>query len=183
MKPLYTISKGFLSKEECDLIVASFSMNNIGFVMITERGEKDVVRNQYIPEIRTCDLSNFDTSHFVFEKARRKFMELKEVYGLSDLGGIAYNFVRYREGGKFAKHTDAYENMVGSHRQLSMSVQLTNTHEGGQFVIYKPGTDEPKYPKLEQGDALLFKSTLMHEVQPITKGERYALVLWFMTKE
>jgi predicted 2-oxoglutarate/Fe(II)-dependent dioxygenase YbiX len=66
---------------------------------------------------------------------------------------------------------------------LSMSVQLTNDHEGGQFVIYKPGTEEPKYPKLGVGDALLFKSTLQHEVQPITKGERYALVLWFMTKE
>jgi PKHD-type hydroxylase len=36
-----------------------------------------------------------------------------------------------------------------------------------------------KTAKLKQGQAIFFASWLQHRVKPVTKGERYSLVMWF----
>jgi PKHD-type hydroxylase len=49
-------------------------------------------------------------------------------------------------------------------------------YEGGELtVIDSYGTHEVKLPA---GDAIVYPSTSVHEVQPVTRGERVASFLW-----
>lgn len=78
-------------------------------------------------------------------------------------------------GGYFKAHRD----FTGpeSHRAFAMTINLNaEEYEGGHLVfpefgphLYRPGT----------GDAVLFSGYLMHEVQPVTRGRRFALLSFF----
>lgn len=63
-------------------------------------------------------------------------------------------------------------------RKLSFSVQLSDpeTYEGGDLVFYfnKNGESMGK----QRGKGIFFPSWTLHEVKPVTKGTRYALVGW-----
>jgi hypothetical protein len=176
-KPLYTLTRNFLSDEECDELRDRWKFYSVGHIQHKEAG------NVYNPNSRIVDLSLLDESHPVFEKGRQHFESLKEQYGLSDLGRVSYNFLRYKVGGKFNKHTDVMmRDQYRANRQLSMTIQLSEGHKGGEFVIYKPGREEGKVVPLEKGSAVSFRSEILHQVNPVLEGERTVLVLWFMTK-
>ena len=63
-------------------------------------------------------------------------------------------------------------------RKLSLSIQLSDpsSYEGGELVLYV-GEEGITVPK-EQGKLIAFPSFTLHEVKPVTKGERYSLVAW-----
>jgi PKHD-type hydroxylase len=62
-------------------------------------------------------------------------------------------------------------------RKISMTLLLSDpsTFEGGELEFM----DEGRMLKLQQGQAVFFASWLQHRVKPVTKGERYSLVMWF----
>jgi PKHD-type hydroxylase len=55
-----------------------------------------------------------------------------------------------------------------------------DTYEGGNLLMH---IDDPGQ-KIEkkQGKLVLFPSYVLHEVTPVTKGERYSLVAWLTGK-
>ena len=88
-------------------------------------------------------------------------------------------FTHYLEGGFYEWHMD--NDVAGKHqppvRKISMTLLLSDpsTFEGGELEIMSKG----KTAKLKQGQAMFFASWLQHRVKPVTKGERYSLVMWF----
>jgi PKHD-type hydroxylase len=93
-------------------------------------------------------------------------------------------FTEYNENqqGFYAKHTDIedssrLENFVDI-RKLSFSIQLSNPqdYEGGELILYINGKEfiAPK----TKGTIIFFESNILHEVKPVKKGNRYALVSW-----
>ena len=88
-------------------------------------------------------------------------------------------FTHYLEGGFYDWHMD--NDLIGKHqppvRKISMTLLLSDpsTFEGGELEFMSDG----KTAKLKQGQAIFFASWLQHRVKPITKGERYSLVMWF----
>ena len=74
-----------------------------------------------------------------------------------------------------------HNDVVGKHqppvRKISMTLLLSDpsTFEGGELEFMSKG----KTAKLKQGQAIFFSSWLQHRVKPVTKGERYSLVMWF----
>jgi PKHD-type hydroxylase len=93
-------------------------------------------------------------------------------------------FTEYNEGqqGFYSKHTDCgsnsgLDNFVDI-RKLSFSIQLSNPedYEDGELIIYKTGKEfiAPK----TKGTIIFFESNILHEVKPVKKGTRYALVSW-----
>ena len=62
-------------------------------------------------------------------------------------------------------------------RKISMTLLLNdhNEFEGGHLELMRPG----KTAFLKQGHAICFASFLNHKVQPVTKGMRQSLVVWF----
>ena len=59
---------------------------------------------------------------------------------------------------------------------MSLSIQLTDPkeYEGGDLCLYQE--EKGDIMKKEQGTLILFPSYTLHEVKPITKGERNSLV-------
>ena len=88
-------------------------------------------------------------------------------------------FTHYLTGGFYEWHMD--NDVAGKHqppvRKISMTLLLSpeNEFEGGELEIMSKG----KTAKLKQGQAIFFASWLQHRVKPVTKGERYSLVMWF----
>jgi PKHD-type hydroxylase len=62
-------------------------------------------------------------------------------------------------------------------RKISMTLLLNHESEfeGGHLEIGGPD----KFAPLKQGNALCFASFINHRVQPVTKGIRQSLVVWF----
>jgi len=64
---------------------------------------------------------------------------------------------------------------------LSLTVFLSDpaSYDGGELVIDSDST--PVRLKLPQGDAVLYPSTALHEVAPVTRGTRWAAVTWIQS--
>ena len=88
-------------------------------------------------------------------------------------------FTEYPEGGFYDWHMDCDVNMQHEPpvRKLSMTLLLNDPSEfeGGDLELMAPG----KYKKMEQGHATIFASFLNHRVNPVRRGVRQSLVVWF----
>ena len=88
-------------------------------------------------------------------------------------------FTEYPEGGFYDWHMDSDVNMTHEPpvRKISMTLLLSpeNQFEGGELELMARG----KIAKLKQGHAICFASFLNHRVNPVTKGMRQSLVVWF----
>ena len=88
-------------------------------------------------------------------------------------------FTEYPVGGFYDWHMDCDTHMAHEPpvRKISMTLLLNDPSEfeGGDLEIMGPGRSTP----LKQGHAICFASFLNHRVQPVTKGMRQSLVVWF----
>ena len=88
-------------------------------------------------------------------------------------------FTEYPVGGFYDWHMDcdtimAHEPPV---RKISMTLLLNDPSEfeGGHLELGAPG----KFGELKQGHAICFASFINHRVQPVKRGLRQSLVVWF----
>ena len=88
-------------------------------------------------------------------------------------------FTEYPEGGFYDWHMDCDINMQHEPpvRKISMTLLLNDPSEfeGGHLELMSPGT----FGELKQGHAICFASFINHRVQPVTRGIRQSLVVWF----
>ncbi len=85
-------------------------------------------------------------------------------------------FSRYDTGMAYGRHTD--NALMGSFARsdVSFTLFLTSTYEGGELVI--EAADDEKAYKLEAGEMIVYPSTALHRVNPVTKGTRLVVVGW-----
>lgn len=84
---------------------------------------------------------------------------------------------RYREGMEYGPHID--DALMGGRRaDLSFTLFLSapDSYEGGELVM--DGTEGETEIKLDPGDAVLYATSAIHHVAPVTSGERLAVVGW-----
>ncbi len=84
---------------------------------------------------------------------------------------------RYGPGMEFGMHVDDPIQM-GNRTDLSFTLFLSpaDSYEGGGLVLQD--TIEERVIKLEAGSALLYPTSALHQVEPVTRGERLAVVGW-----
>lgn len=84
---------------------------------------------------------------------------------------------RYRQGETYGLHVDDAL-MQGLRTDLSFTLFLAepSTYDGGALVV--EDTFESRAIKLSAGDLILYPSTTLHRVEPVTQGERLAVVGW-----
>ena len=108
------------------------------------------------------------------------------------------SFYRYQEGDFFGIHRDVIEpNLPGSKFEKNRAVSLIiflnsmsiepspSTFGGGALTLYglldDPRSQNYGFPlEPEQGHLIAFRSSLWHEVKPVTHGERFSIVSWFI---
>lgn len=136
---------------------------------------------------RTC--SEVDTSR-VLTTPDRKIIDARVLKGVDEAVGIykrkfpdcrmsqdtGYVYVQYKEGEFFKQHTDKFFNSRA--RSVTISIALNDDYEGGEWCWW----DRQIVKKLATGDAVMFPSTWLfpHEILPVTRGTRHAMVTWFV---
>lgn len=90
-------------------------------------------------------------------------------------------FSRYGVDQGYGSHVDNVW-MGGNRTDLSFTLALTDAddYEGGALVLESP-TGEESF-RLKQGHALVYPSTMLHRVEPITAGERFVAVGWIQSR-
>lgn len=84
---------------------------------------------------------------------------------------------RYRLGQTYGLHVDDAL-MQGLRTDLSFTLFLAepDSYDGGALII--EDSFEARAIKLNPGDMILYPSTTLHRVEPVSRGERLAVVGW-----
>jgi len=175
---LYAFWNNAFSKEECQTIINI--AKDKGLIKGTTIGESDV-RDSKISWLYPTDKMDW-----VFRRVTDITLNLNERFFKFDLFGLneGFQFTNYEApSGKYGKHIDRGMNM--SVRKLSISIQLTNPeeYEGGELKLYVGNDDKANVMDKTQGTLIIFPSYVLHEVMPVTKGERNSLVTWVTGKQ
>ena len=104
-----------------------------------------------------------------------------------DISGVeAIQITKYEKGDYYDFHIDGkgtHKNTVnGKVRKISMTIQLNDDYEGGDFQVALCKGGKVILETLEKGlgSIIVFPSILEHCVTPVTSGTRYSLVAWFI---
>jgi PKHD-type hydroxylase len=175
---LYAFWNNAFSKEECQKII-NISKDK-GLIKGTTFGDSN------IRDSKISWLYPADGIDWVFRRVTDITLNLNERFFKFDLFGIneGFQFTNYKApSGKYGKHVDRSMNM--SVRKLSISIQLTNPeeYEGGELKLYDGDDEKAIVMDKTQGTLILFPSYVLHEVMPVTKGERNSLVTWVTGKQ
>jgi len=172
----YAYTEKVFSKNECEKIIQIGK--DKGLIESFTKGDTDIRSS------KQAWLFNDNDLDWIFKKITDVVFFLNNEYFNFDINELneAIQFTNYKApSDKYGKHIDrGYQFLV---RKLSLSIQLTDPkeYEGGELILYE---DEKGIEmKKEQGTLILFPSYVLHEVKPVTKGERNSLVAWVTGKQ
>ncbi len=89
-------------------------------------------------------------------------------------------YSRYEIGMKYGTHIDGA--IMGGANPLRTDLAMTlflsdpDSYDGGELLIEQPLGEQAI--KLAQGEAVVYPATMLHRVEPITRGVRFAVVTW-----
>jgi PKHD-type hydroxylase len=168
------------NKSECDALIGYKASKGQVKGKVVNEGTYGSVRASQITWLKDEDP---DVS-WVFKKitnlvndANNQFFHMDIQY-IEDLQLGEYN-ASY--DGFYGQHVDAvYTDVTADVRKLSLTIQLSNPrlYKGGSLKIYPSSFIDPHTANTAQGSATLFRSHIIHEVTPVTKGTRFSLVAW-----
>jgi SM-20-related protein len=136
------------------------------------------------------------TTEFVRQRLLEQRVAIEQHFQISLSDCEEPQFLFYKEGDFFVPHLDGNsEQLEYDHlrvRRISVVIFLSpqsteptpDTYCGGSLVFFEPDAD-PKRKELgfhltgETGLLVAFRSETMHEVPPVTHGERYSIVCWY----
>lgn len=178
---LYAYWDNLFTKEECEEIIKIAKNKGLKKGQTGRKNENTTNSNIRLSDI--CWLYNSDNVEWVLRRLTDIIMDLNKRYFEFDIFGMeGLQFSSYKApSDKFGRHTDRSFNFPI--RKLSVSVQLSdpNDYEGGDLILYE--TEKGTKMKKKQGDLIIFPSFVLHEVTPVTKGERNSLVSWVTGKQ
>lgn len=118
----------------------------------------------------------------VFEKVRTALMRHEVFLAAARPKRFARLLLsRYRTGMAYGHHVDD-PIMKGNRTDLSFTLPLSEPedYEGGGLCI-DDGIEE-RVIRLAPGDAVLYPTSALHRVEPVTRGERLAVVGWVTSR-
>lgn len=120
--------------------------------------------DETLPEMRRIVADAIDNNRLFYSAARPRFVK-------------PAMFSRYVPGMEYGNHVDDAL-MGGMRTDLSFTLFLSDpaAYDGGELVI--DSTSGEQEIKLPAGSAVLYPSTTLHRVAPVTRGERLAAVTW-----
>ena len=140
------------------------------FDIITQH-VKDVVPSRLAMSVFDPEYRNSSSVFLYGDELKEDFKNItNKEYKNYELG---IQFTEYNAGQFYKWHDD--HNRVQSH-----SLVLNDDFKGGDFVIRNDEEGWRKTFKLGTGDVISFDSSLLHKVEPVRKGVRYALVCWVL---
>ena len=197
IRPVYWVDN-FLSNEEVDKILKY--AEEINPVLATLAGENEKkkpftpdyhIKNPnvgYVPRIKQAFVKlielNSDTN-WLYKKLISQIHKVNQEnfdYILKFVEDLQLTEYNENQQGFCSKHDDCGDSSILKNfvdiRKLSFSIQLTNPqeYEGGELILYI--NDKEFIAPKTKGTIIFFQSNILHEVKPVKKGTRHALVSW-----
>ena len=138
------------------------------------------------PDVRRSELNWLACSNetqWVFERLAHVVSSLNSQFFFFDLTGFgeAIQLTHYDEKyqGMYGWHVDFGNSTTAPSRKLSLVMQLSDPvdYEGGVLELQPHGKDVIKMRK-QRGLIVCFPSWTLHQVTPVTQGNRQSLVSW-----
>ena len=122
-----------------------------------------------------------DHTAWIYQKLTNLVLQNNENFFNFDLTmfeNLQFTYYNSAEEGCYKAHVDPNVWGLPHNRKLSLVMQLSDPseYEGGNLLLYNSA--EPTIIQKEKGMIVCFPSYTLHEVTPVTKGERYSLVAW-----
>jgi PKHD-type hydroxylase len=126
-------------------------------------------------------ISSSNESAWIYRKLTDLIQENNKQFFQFDIDKIEtlqFTYYDSNEQGCYKSHKDPLTWNTPHNRKLSLVLQLSDPseYEGGEFLLHN--STEPIVIGKEKGMIVTFPSYTLHEVTPVTKGERYSLVAW-----
>lgn len=166
------------SEEECKKII---ELSNTQYS--NKAGVGSDTNNTVALEIRNVnryEINYNKENSWIFDKIAAAVATANSEYYKYDLLGILHGIELLHYNGEeechYNWHTDTGPGR-SSTRKISVSVQLSNEndYEGGNLEV---NTGILTSGCKEQGSISMFPSYALHRVSPVTKGDRWVLVIW-----
>lgn len=173
--PGLEVSKTFFSKEECE------SIKDIARKNYAEKGSTGGgTYTEKIREVNSYLIHTVPEHMWIYEKIAKAVAEANAEKYRFNLVGIVHSLELLHYSAETKCHYNWHMDSgpgTSTTRKLSVSVQLSDTkdYEGGQLLI-NDGNILPA--SFEQGSINIFPSYLQHTVTEVTKGDRWAIVIW-----
>lgn len=153
------------------------SKTYLGDIGSMDDAHKDLsYRNSHISNLKASEAEN----EWIFERITGAILHINEKFWNFELNRIeTLQHSIYSKGQFYKPHIDmSYRSFNRAVRKLSFSVQLSdsNDYEGGDLAIITG--EKPDVTSRKKGTIVFFPSYILHEVTPVTKGTRKALVGW-----
>jgi PKHD-type hydroxylase len=171
----WAFAEKVFSKEECELI-KNFGKKRLQKATVVGTGSLEIKKQ--IRDSKVHFIYPNSETEWLFRKmtdlinfVNNKFFKF-DLYGLEE----GFQLTLYKKNSFYVKHIDKFLN--NKIRKLSLSVQLDDPkkYEGGDLLLHTQ--EKPEVMNKTQGTCVFFPSYILHEVKPVTKGERYSLVCW-----
>ena len=168
--------------ELCDAVLNEFKTEEWAKTVVGDRQVREDIRSaeaieisqSYVVEKNIAVRKQLDLD--IFNAARMAITRYNEKFPLARIEeDSGYELLRYKEGQFYIEHTDSYK---ARPRAVSCSFALNDDYEGGEFAFFS----RSEVHKLKKGSCIMFPSSFMypHEIMPVTKGNRYSIVTWFI---
>jgi len=146
-----------ISSELCDVIIGTYE-------------HTDLWEHRGIGQENKIDNDLFN----ILNKVGNEYVTKFPLCSISHDSG--YELLRYKKGYFYKLHIDKIAS--ANDRTLSCIIALNDDYNGGEIAFFY----RKKIIKLKRGSVLIFPSNFIypHEVLPITSGERYSIVTWFI---
>jgi peroxiredoxin len=169
-----------LSREECQRLIHAFETG--GPFLVKDEGGSEPKGDYKMPVYEHDRQDRVD--HMIQDPAMLEFLTERIGSRINPLIKKAFAFeVNRREAlhiaryvGKRGGHTMGHRDNTGpttAYRRFALSMNLNDDYEGGEVVFRE--FNEHGY-RGQPGTALVFSSSLLHEVQETTQGVRYNLI-------
>jgi SM-20-related protein len=185
--------KGFLEPEICRQLIdelrhcqsAPATVYGMGKASAVDERVRKV--NRLIPSQATVD--------YVREQLLNCRSEIEDHFGVNLNNCEEPQFLRYCVGDFFVAHQDGNTGLLFDEREqrrkISIVIILNRQSEAGEsdtfcggslvFSEWRPGYKSGRLELTgEAGRLVTFRAEITHEVIPVTQGERYSIVSWYI---
>lgn len=196
--------RGFLDRQLCQQILAEIRQADRFSPGEVYKGQGEFAVDETIRKVQQTKLSQAIVET-VSQSLREIKPQLEAKFKVELVESQGPNFLFYREGGFYLPHKDrdfgeGYQN-VNKRRRVSTIIFVNgeeqtgesnradiDTYKGGQLMFYGLLKDENASQfglslNGQPGLFVAFDSGVMHEVKPVTAGERLTIVSWFLGEE
>lgn len=171
-----------LTPSECDRIISHAQK---GYPSSASIGGSDN-NSKIVRETRSATiyvLENDEENRWLYEKISNIVSIVNTLHFDYDISGITHGIqlIEYSSDedvkGHYEWHVDAGSGEP-AHRKISLTAQLSNPQDYDECNLIINNHAHEVIASKERGSIHLFPSYMLHKVTPISKGTRYALVIW-----